>query len=96
MFAHGEARVQSMNAPKFLPWAEMNQSTTNLEMPTVGDICPRMSTNNNYLSFVTIKFELVGTHPSPDMLDTLPICLTRIPKSAGGAELESSVLSENL
>ena len=52
----------------------MNQSTTNLEMPTVRDVCSRMSTNNNCLSFVTIKFELVGTHPSPDMLDTL-LCL---------------------
>ena len=43
-------------------------------MRTVADICPRTSTDNQCFSFVIVKFEFVGIHPSLDMFDTR-LCL---------------------
>ena len=64
-------------------------------MLIAGDNCSGASTDKQCLSFVIVKFEFVGIHPSLDMLDTR-LCLIRVPKSAGWAELKSCVPSENL
>ena len=39
-------------------------------MLAVADTCPRASTDNQRLSFVIVKFEFAGIHPSLDMFDT--------------------------
>ena len=43
-------------------------------MLTVADTCSGASTDNQCLSFVIVKFEFVGIHPSLDMFDTR-LCL---------------------
>jgi len=43
-------------------------------MLIAGDACSRASTDNQCLSFVIVKFEFVGIHPSLDMFDTR-LCL---------------------
>ena len=58
-------------------------------MLIVTDTCSRASTDNQYLSFVTVELKFVRLHPSLDMFD-------KGTKSAGRAELKSCVSSGNL
>ena len=43
-------------------------------MLIVTDTCSRASTDNQYLSFVTVELKFVRLHPSLDMFDTR-LCL---------------------
>ena len=70
---HCEARVYD-NSQTFNLGLKRNRTTTNLEMLTLEDTCPRASTDNQCLSFVVVKFEFVQIHPNRDLFDTR-LCL---------------------
>ena len=74
----------------------MNRTTTNVEMLTVADACPGASTDNQCLSFVIVKFEFVGIHPSLDMFDTRLYLFDKGTKISGKGRTEKLCIIRKL
>ena len=65
-------------------------------MLTVADTCPRASTDNQCLSFVIVKIEFVGIHPSLDMFDTRLCLFDKGTKISGNGRTETLCIVRKL